>query len=195
MDTRELSIAYTRHRYLFPRCSFEIPARSGRERELEPGRMICAFPVNGIFDLFFMKGKIATLSEVVRIIENPGIKMAEVRGERRVRIISVRRFEFAEYDEIVTGHCDGQEDAVDRLRKKAQQFVFLINIKESDRLIYLMNFLSGLSDMTDFIAHYFVIDNGKKAKLYRITDPCERASVLEHYLDGMISRISRSGKR
>jgi len=196
MDDGNIRIVFTRNRFLFPRCSFEIPAKLDKKGELEPGQQVLAYPVKGFFSLFGMKGEIATLAEVTRIIDNPGIRMAELRGVRRVMISSVRRFETAAYDELFYEICEAHEDVVDRLRKKAQQFVFLINIPESDRLIYLMNFLNDISDTTDFISHYFVVESKKKAKLYRMIDPCGRARFLEKYLDEMIAKLpgeSRQG--
>lgn len=195
MDDGNIRIVFIRNRFLFPRCSFEIPAKQDK-KELEPGQHVLAYPVKGLFSLFGTKGKIATLAEVTRIIDNPGIRMAELRGERRVTISSVRWFETAAYDELFYEICEAHEDVVDRLRKKAQQFVFLINIPESDRLIYLMNFLNDISDTTDFISHYFVVESKKKEKLYRMIDPCERARFLERYLDEMIAKLpgeSRQG--
>jgi ATP-dependent Lon protease len=156
---------------------------------LSAGDNVVVYTIHSLFGLIFARGKIATLATVVRIIEGKGTVMAEVRGDMRVRIVSRRRFRSAHCREIPVTLPGDHEARSERLRKKAQEFVFLINIPESDRLIYLVSFIQGLHDVTDFIAHYFIVDHQKKKALYALTDVSDRSLALEHYLDAMISDL------
>jgi hypothetical protein len=186
---------YLYNRYLFPRCSIDIPARYASDKMLHQGEKIVLYTVTHMFNLLFPAGRIATLAEVVSIKDSKGIQMAEVRGEKRGIIRKRIRFQSARVSETNLAEADNSDDLVEMLRKKSQEFVFLINIQESDRLIYLMNFIQGIDDITDFISHYFIIDEKKKRVLYRETDPKKRGAILERYLDGMIANLRKNSGR
>jgi hypothetical protein len=174
----------------------EVPSKIGKGLDLTEGQKVVVYPITSAYSFFMARGKIATLAVVTHAVEKSGTPMVELRGERRVRILSRKKFAWTKIAEIEPALCENIEDRGERLRKKAQQFVFLININESDRLIYLMNFIHGTGDISDFIAHYFVIDNGKKSRLFREIDTCVRSELLEKYLDEMIMKLTetRSGE-
>jgi len=186
---------YMYNRYLFPRCTIDIPVRYAGDRTLHQGDKIVLYTVTNLLNILFPVGRIVTLAEVVSIKENKGIQMAEVRGEKRAVIRTRVRFQSARVTETSHIHTENPEDLVDLLRKKSQEFVFLIDIQESDRLIYLMNFIYGIDDITDFISHYFVIDEKKKRVLYRETDPGKRGALLEQFLDAMIATLKKASGR
>lgn len=188
-------LAYLHGKFLFPRCQLELPARLNEKKTHQEGEMIVVLPISSPFDLLCARNKVATLATVTRIVEGGSEQVAECKGEKRVIIRSRKGFYNAQLKESELISEDGLEDVVERLRKKAQEFVFLINIPESDRLIYLMNFIHGASDLSDFIAHYFIIDQWKKGKLYRKTDVPARCNLLERYLDGMVSGLERNARR
>jgi hypothetical protein len=195
MESDLLPITYLFNRFLFPRCSTEIPLQIRSGVHLAVGQNVVVYPVRSSLNIIFPSGGIATLAEVVKVIDGKGVPMVELRGIKRVRIRSRRKFSCVRVDEIGDFSPAETDDRAELIRKKAQEFVFLINIPESDRLIYLMTFIRGLSDITDFVSHYFIIDISKKRRIYRITDPVKRSVLLEKFLDGMINRISGFNQR
>ena len=184
-------IVYSRGRYLFPRCTAEFPEKGRCRADLKEGDRVVIYTFTGLWGLLRARGRIATLAAVISRVEGKGVVMCELRGERRVRIVSRKRFRFAVCAEIPVTFPDDHEARGERLRRKAQEFVFLINIPESDRLIYLVSFIQGLHDIADFIAHYFVVDPVKKGVLYNLPVTDERSSTLERYLDAMIADLRR----
>jgi hypothetical protein len=151
---------------------------------------VIVYPVRNFLNIIFVRSGIATLAEVVRRIDGKGIPMVELRGIKRVRIRARKKMSQVRVEDVHKSEPDPSDERAELIRKKAQEFVFLINIPESDRLIYLMTFIRGLSDITDFVSHYFIIDIRKKRKIYGITDTVKRSILLEKFLDEMIKRIS-----
>lgn len=193
MTSEEHILVYSHDRFLFPHCSMEIPLR-GREA-LEPGKSVVVYTFGSLRELIFAGGRVATLASVTKLITGSGPAMAEIRGEKRVKILSRTFTKRVQCADIPQHLPDAHEDITERLRKKAQEFVFLIDIPESDRLIYLVTFIQGLSDIADFIAHYFIIDQAKKKVLYREADPGTRGGILEKYLDRMIDDLRNAHSR
>lgn len=188
-------IVYCRGRYLFPRCTIELPEKGRWRADLKEGDKVVVYTFGGVCGLLRSRGRIATLATVISRIEGKGTVMVEVRGEKRVRILSRIRFRSAVCSAISVTFPDDHEDRSERLRKKAQEFVFLIDIPESDRLIYLVSFIQGLSDIADFISHYFIVDPDKKRILYNLSGTDERSAALEHYLDAMIDDLRTMNER
>jgi hypothetical protein len=188
-------IVYCHGRYLFPRCTIELPEKERWRADLKEGDRVVVYTFRGVWGFLCARGRIATLSTVISRIEGKGSVMVEVRGEKRVHILSRIRFRRAVCSPIAVTFPDDHEDRGERLRKKAQEFVFLIDIPESDRLIYLVSFIQGLPDITDFIAHYFIVDPDKKQILYNLPGTDERSAALEHCLDAMIDDLRRMNER
>ncbi|MGL4369035.1 MAG: hypothetical protein ACRCUT_05095 [Spirochaetota bacterium] len=195
MNPEEYPIIYIHERFLFPRCSIEIPVKARGRKELSPGDTVVVYTFGSFRGLICAGGRVATLGTVSRLISGKGESMAEIRGEKRIRILSRKKIMTARCADIPHKLPEVHEDLSERLRKKAQEFVFLINIPESDRLIYLVNFIQGLSDISDFIAHYFIIDQIKKRVLYNEADPGLRGDLLEKYLDLMIDDLKKANER
>ena len=184
-------IVYCHGRYLFPRCTIELPEKGKWRADLKEGDKVVIYTFTEPLELLRSRGRIVTLATVISRVEGKGAAMFEVRGERRMKIVSRRRFRRALCADIPVTFPSDHEDRGERLRRKAQEFVFLINIPESDRLIYLVSFIQGLHDIADFIAHYFVVDPVKKGVLYNLPVTDERSSTLERYLDAMIADLRR----
>jgi hypothetical protein len=182
-------------RYLFPRCSVKIPAQLSGGYVLKKGDIVIVhtprpFPFN-----FYSSSRIATESEVMSVFTDDGNIIAEVKGLRRVLISIKNEFGEAYYTDLPDHPDIKDDDVTERLRKKAQEFVFLVNVSESDRLIYLMGFMNGIHEITDFVSHYFIIDRKKSGVLYRETNSYKRAALLELYISNTIKRINKSAGR
>ena len=81
-------IRYLHDKYLFPRCSIEIPAEAGDMRPLETGQKIVVYTFHGLFSYLRVTKKVATLAEVVGKVEGKGIPMIELRGLRRAGFLA-----------------------------------------------------------------------------------------------------------
>lgn len=184
-------IVYCHDRYLFPRCTIELPEKGRWRADLKEGEKVVIYTFTGLRGLLCARGRIGTLATVLSRVEGKGTVMFEVRGEKRVRITKRYSLRKAFCAGIPVTLPDDHEDRSERLRKKAQEFVFLIDIPESDRLIYLVSFIQGLHDITDFIAHYFVVDPARKRILYNLPVTDERSAALERFLDAMIEELRR----
>ena len=184
-------VVYCHDRFLFPRCTIELPEKGRWRSDLKEGEKVVIYTFKKPWHLLRLKGRIGTLATVLSRAEGKGTAMFEVRGEKRVRITKRYSLRKAFCEEIPVTLPDDHEDRSERLRKKAQEFVFLINIPESDRLIYLVSFIQGLHDITDFIAHYFVVDPVRKEVLYNLPVTDERSAALERFLDAMIEELRR----
>lgn len=195
MDSEEYKIVYCHGRYLFPRCSVELPAEGKWRNELKEGDNVVVYTFAHAWELVRAHGRLATLATVIKVTQGKGATMAELRGERRVLILSRKGFGKAVCGAIPVMLPEDHEQRAERLRKKAQEFVFLINIPESDRLIYLVTFIQGLADISDFISHYFITDPARKRSLYRLHDADRRSRALEQYLDAMIDDLRRIHQR
>jgi hypothetical protein len=57
-----------------------------------------------------------------------------------------------------------------------------------------MGFMNGISEISDFVSHYFIVNRVKSGKLYRTTDPYRRGTLLEKYISDTITRLNRSAE-
>jgi hypothetical protein len=185
-----LALIYFRDRFLFPKCTIKVPAHYAEGVSLSKGERVVVYTPVSIFGKLFLRGNVATIGEVLNVAElSNGIVEAEIKGERRVILTKNTGKNKVQYSDIPVKNVSGTEDLTERLRKRAQEFVFLVNVTESDRLIYLMTFMNGIHEITDFISHYFIIDIRKSKRLYCETDPLKRGKLLEQYLGTMITRL------
>jgi hypothetical protein len=138
--------------------------------------------------------RIATEAEVVSVSSEDDESLAEIKGIRRVVISMRNEIGEAYYADLPEPRVRKDDDATERLRRKAREFVFLVNVSESDRLIYLMGFMNGISEISDFVSHYFIVNRVKSGKLYRTTDPYRRGTLLEKYISDTITRLNRSAE-
>lgn len=182
-------------RYLFPRCSVKVPAHLSGGYELKKGDIVVVHTPR-VFPLsLFPSSSLATESEVLSVISDDGDVLAEIKGLRRVHITMKNEFGEVYYTDLPEMPDKKDDDVTERLRKKAIEFVFLVNVSESDRLIYLMGFMNGIHEITDFVSHYFIIDRRRSGRLYRETDSYKRGALLEKFISRIIARINKSAGR
>lgn len=179
-------------RNLFPNCNMEIPRDLKGQKSLEKGDYLAILPIRSYMHLFLPGRKILTIARVEKVLNKKGMSMVEVRGINRG--ILDKRYGLLTVDcTIVKEKPFNDNEKLEFLRKKAQEFVFLINIPESDKLIYLINFILNLKDLTDFISHYFIIDYKKRSRLLELLDIKMRSELLEDYLNQLIGDIQKKG--
>lgn len=175
---------------LFPNCNMEIPENSKGQNPLKPGDFVAVMGVRYYFQVLVYRKSVITLARVEKKITSKGLPMVEIRGFKRGNIVRKDGFYHADCTVLVSPeHSD--QSGLEVLRKKAQEFVFLINIPESDKLIYLMNFILTVGELTDFIAHYFITDYKKREKLLKCLSVKERQIMLLDILKDMIKNVHK----
>lgn len=194
MNTGPINIFYLKKKVLFPHCSvFVRMRRSKHTLSLSQGDQIIVYSLRNIADLLFVKKRISTLAEITSVENEKKYIRFQVKGIKRVRVTSLRRFFEACYAEIPDKQAQQDPALTKELRKKAQELIFLINVEESDRLIELMNFLVDLGQITDFISNYFVLDDGMRNDLLNETDVSARSRLLQKKIQQIIEKIGKQG--
>lgn len=183
-------IFYLHKRVVFPHCTTLYRISEKEFTGLEMGEKVLAFPTRGIFDTILSRFKIATLSEITNIDKDGKQFRVQLKGISRTRVRNVSRFRDAAY-EIIDEPEINDEDLIESLRKRAQELIFLINVNESDKLIHLLSFLSDLSQLTDFIANYFIVDFPGRYSIFNEMKIEKRALKLITILDDHILQIKK----
>jgi ATP-dependent Lon protease len=126
-------------------------------------------------------------SQVLSAVREADHYRIKFQGIRRVHIKRVKSLKTAEFYEL--SQEDGVEcrDLLEQLRKKAQELIFLINTDTSDRLIRLLEYIADLSQLTDFIGNYFVLDFPRRLKLMKTLSTERRARLLVKMLVDIIA--------
>ncbi len=176
---------------LFPHSSLLLELRIKGESIFQTGQKLLVVPVGGPFDLIIMRNRFATISEVADVTVDGEVSKVLLRGIDRVRLLARKGLREAYFRRLEADVRERPEKAVDELRKKSQELIFLINVDESDRLIHLLNFLADLSQLADFISNYFVVDFRKRLRLYCEPDVNARAAMLVELLDELIAKMKR----
>ena len=151
MDTDRLKIFYLKKKIIFPFCTLQVTlSRSEFSLSLKIGDKIAALPIRTMAGVFFYRNKIATMAEVLEIQSDDEYVRLLLKGLSRIRIKNINKARIAECEPIELFNNTMNDDLCEDLRKKAQEMVFLINIKESDKLIDLLSYLVDLGQLTDF---------------------------------------------
>jgi len=192
MDTFTSKVFYLRKKVIFPHCATEVAIEdSPTSDSLVEGEKILAYPIRSVIDVFLYRGRVATLAEVISISKKDGKCTLEIRGISRVKLQRIRSMREAEYIILDDGREGTTPSDMDKLRRKAQELVFIINVDESDKLIGLLNFLTDPGQMTDFIANYFVLDFRKRYRLLYMARLKKRVRSAIRIMDGLIDDIKK----
>lgn len=195
MTAGPLNIFYLKKKVLFPHCTVTVKMRESKHTlSLSQGNQIIVFSIRNFTDLLFIKKRISTLAEITSIEKEDNLIRFQLKGIKRVRVTSLRRFFEARYTEIPENPAQQDPALTKELRKKAQELIFLINVEESDRLIDLMNFLVDLGQITDFISNYFVLDDSMRNDLLTETDISARSRLLQQKIQQIIEKIGKQGQ-
>jgi ATP-dependent Lon protease len=191
MVSEKKRIYHLYRRVLFPHCSITVTTYPGGAAGMKKGDIVLVRAIRFAVDIILPWKKIATMAEVTDIVASENTETIVFKGISRVTISRMKGFKYGEYRVIEEGRCLNTEHYVDSLRKKSQELIFLINIEESDRLIYLLSYLSDLNQLADFIANYFVIHFRRRYALLLEEDLCKRAEALLVILDVLINKIKK----
>lgn len=191
MNSEALRVFLLKKKVLFPHSNQNMilrktPFSSG----LRAGDRIITYSIRNYFDIFLIRRRISTLAEITEIITDKDVLRFQVKGICRVKIRSLKKFREAFFQPVESAPVKNEVALCRELRTKAQELIFLINVDESDRLIALLNFLSELNQISDFIANYFILDNKLRIALLNETDILRRCDKL----NGIIAKLINNFK-
>ena len=190
---REIRLFYLKKKVLFPHCTVTVTMRKSRlSSSLDKGNKILVYPTKYFFDFLFIKRRISTLAEISLIEETEDKKIRlQLKGLSRAKITKARKFHYAEYTLYDQSDETNKNARIAKeLRTKAQELIFIINVNESDKLIELISYLVDVSQITDFVGNYFVLDYNLRLELLNETDVSKRSSRVLAKLQELIEKIS-----
>ncbi len=190
-EIMHLPVFFLYRRVVFPFCPLEIKSANPLPEDIGEGGEIIVVPVKNMMGLVFSRGSMGVRTQVLSVVREADHYRIKFQGIRRVHIKKVRSLKTAEFYEFLQedeGEC---RDVLEQLRKKAQELIFLINTDTSDRLIRLLEYIVDLSQLTDFIANYFVLDFPRRLKLMKTPSPERRAQLLVKMLVDIIVQYKR----
>lgn len=195
MESLNTKIFYLKKKVVFPHCTMTVTLTlSEYSHALSVGEIILACPVRTIMDIALPFRRIATLAEVMEINEEKNAVTLQLKGTARARIRRIRKLNRADY-EIVVPQIQDAGELKDRLRKKSQELIFLINVDESDKLITMLNYLVEIHQLSDFVANYFVLDFRQRYRIFVESDLAKRGRLLIKILDLLIGRMKKRRER
>ncbi len=195
MKEKTSKIFYLKRKVVFPYCTINVVvAHSESSDSIKNGDRILAFPIRRLLDAVFYKNRIATLTEVIEKYNSDNKIKIQLKGLSRVRIKKIHRQQVADYSIINENEENRNEELVEDLRKKSQELIFLINVDESDKLIDLLNYISDINQLTDFISNYFVLGFKGRFKILNELNLIKRGNLLIKTMGKLILRIRKKNK-
>lgn len=192
MINEEIKLFYLGKKVLFPHCTISVTLKKSRlSSGLTAGEKIIVFPTRYFFDILFLRRRISTLAEIIEVEQSRSHIRLQLKGLARVKVSRARGLHLARY-EIVEPDIKANKNSkiAKELRVKAQELIFIINVNESDRLIELINYLVDVSQITDFVGNYFVLDYNLRLELLNETDVYSRSRKVLAKLQELIEKIS-----
>ncbi len=187
------NIVFTKDTVIFPNSTGYVTLRNSKNKK-KPliNEEIIIFPIKSIFDFLFYKKKFATISKIISVDKDNSKSIITVKGIQRVRLNKIKKFQIASYSRYNENiDIDFNRELTDSLRKKAQELIFLINAKESDKLIELLTFIFNLSQMTDYVANYFILKYKQRYKIYNNSNIENRANLLLSTISKIIKHMKK----
>ena len=192
MEKAISKIFYLNKRVVFPYCTINILfAITKTAREIELGDRIIAYPIRNMLDMIFYRNKLGTLSEVIEVEQHEKSVSIQLKGIERVKIKKIDKFQDSRFEMVTEEQPESLDDLKEELKKKTQELIFLINVEESDKLIYLLNYFINMKQITDFIAHYFVLDFSRRYRLFNELNIEKRTLSLLSIIDVLIRDINK----
>jgi len=192
MKNDNIKLFYLRKKVLFPHCTISVTLKkSALSSSLKKNEKILVFPTRYFFDMLFLRRRISTLAEILEIEETLNHIKLQLKGLARAKVTSARNLHLADYIVIDPNPVSNKNGKISKeLRIKAQELIFIINVNESDRLIELINYLVDVSQITDFIGNYFVLDYQLRLKLLNEDDVDKRSRMVLKKIQELIEKIS-----
>jgi len=192
MNNEEIKLFYLGKKVLFPHCTISVSLKKSKlSSGLAAGDKIIVFPTRYFFDILFLRRRVSTLAEILEVEQTENHIRLQLKGLARVRVSKARGLHLARYN-IIEPDIKANKNSIiaKELRIKAQELIFIINVNESDRLIELINYLVDVSQITDFVGNYFVLDYTLRQELLNETDVYSRSIKVLKKLQELIEKIS-----
>ncbi len=186
-----LPVFFLYKKALFPHCSLEAALKPGQAGDLRENDEAAVVPVRSVLGPFFSRGRAAVKARVAGVSESGGNRRVELYGLGRVKIIKLIDLKYALCRGVPELSGDDDREWLEKLRRKAQELVFLINVDTSDRLINLLEYIAGLGRLTDFLANYFILRFSRRVLLVKTADPVKRARILFSFLEKIIEAYKK----
>ncbi|MCX8123656.1 MAG: LON peptidase substrate-binding domain-containing protein [Spirochaetes bacterium] len=185
-----MRIFYSYRKVLFPHCGVTVPIkRKLIAQRYAQGDTVIVYPVKSVHDYFSIKN-VGVLAEVMKVELSDTTYLLSLKGLKRVKILSRKGLFQCQYEEI-DETLPAKTELAEKIRKKAQELIFLINVDESDKLIHLLNYISDGAQLTDFIANYFILDYDERITLLNTIDVKQRIAKIITLLDELIAGVKR----
>jgi ATP-dependent Lon protease len=178
---------------LFPHCGISLPVKTKwLANRFKPGDTVIVYPVKRLKDYVHLTN-IGVLAEVLKVELSNKQYLLSLKGLNRVRVDKRHGLWTCSYT-IIDEKVHINTEITERLRKKAQELIFLINVNESDKLIHLLNFISDGVQLSDFIANYFILDYNERVALLNNADVTSRINTILQLLTVLIDTIQHKRK-
>ncbi len=185
-----MRIFYSYRKALFPHCGITVPIkRKWVAQRYAQGNTVIVYPVKSLRD-YFSINNVGVLAEVLKVELAGNMYLLSLKGLKRVKILKrqgVWNCQYAEIDQTQTI----KTEIAEKIRKKAQELIFLINVDESDKLIHLLNYISDGAQLSDFIANYFILDYDERIELLNTIDVKQRITKIIAILSELITGIKK----
>jgi len=192
MKKKNCQIFYLKKRVLFPGTTVTVSIPNSKiSTIIEKNSKIIAYPIKSFLDIILYRKKTAILTEIFKINKNKNKTTLTLKVIKRVKILKIKKFFIADYIEINEKIKKDELQLKNLLIKKAQELIFLIDVEESNKLIYLLQYITELRQLTDFIANYFFLDFNKRYKLLNNSDPVSRAEILLLKMQQSIKKLQK----
>lgn len=184
-------VFYLKRQVVFPhsRVTVTVPL-SETSRHLKKGDNLVSCPVTTMADLIPLGSRTGTLCQVTGMTIKNASVVLNLSGLSRVRINMSWPVTQSPWEKVTTPEHEINDSQEEQLRRKTQELIFLINVKESDRLIGLLPYLTLPGQLSDFTAHYFITSYRKRVRLLRQTDPTKRNVMLLKFIETLLKKIS-----
>lgn len=183
-----LRIYYSFNKVLFPHCGITVPARNKwLANKFKPGDKVIVYPAGQLRD-YVRLNNLGVLAEVLKVEVLNKQHVLSFKGLSRARVNKRHGIWICSYT-VIDEKAHINAEITEKLRKKAQELIFLINVDESDKLIHLLNFISDGVQLSDFIANYFILDYNERVALLNNTDVTSRINTILRLLNVLIDNI------
>ncbi len=181
---------FIKGKIIFCGCNMDIPVSCFGKKTFNRGDRFLFIPYRRFIKRFFKLRYLAVLCEITGEKNTADKTLYEVKGLHKVIVKSYKK-ESAYFEEVLPIMNGKTENVVGGLRKKAQEFVFLINTEESEKLIYLMNFSNDLSEFSDFVTNYFILGYNDRFRVFSERDVYKKYFMLHTMLDKLIAKTQK----
>ncbi|HQE59302.1 MAG TPA: hypothetical protein PLA54_08940 [Spirochaetota bacterium] len=181
---------FIKGKVIFCGCNMDIPASRFGKKTFSRGDRFLFVPYNCLIKKIFKLNYLAVLCEITGEKNSADKVIYEVKGLHKV-VIKQYKDNSAYFEEVFPGINRKTENIVGSLRKKAQEFVFLINTEESEKLIYLMNFSNDFSEFSDFVTNYFILNYKDRIRIFSERDLYKKYLMLHAMLDKLIIKTQK----